>query len=679
MESTLIITLIIGFGLFLALTSLLQQFSKKTSFPYTVLLLTIGLIAQIALHFTEPFLLHNLDLDLRIELPTGIIFFLLLPILLFEAAININYHQFRLQFKTITFLATFGLLLSIFIVGFGLSYALGLPLEVALLFGAMISATDPIAVLSLFKTLGTPKRLALLADGESMFNDATAVIVFRIILSLVVGTHVIESSGGDTEPLAEATRQVFGFADIIGGLGQFIYVFAGSILYGLVLSLITAKIIEKVNNDRLVETTLTLALALFSFSSSEHFFGLSGVITCVIAGISLGNLGRTKFSANVVHFIEEFWEYLGFLAVSLVFFFAAYNLNILALLRNPLDIVIVIAIVLMARAISVYLTFFVTNNVHPFKDEPNVPLSWQHVINWGGLRGVIPLVLAFTLPESFAFKQELMTFTFATLLFTLFVNGTTIEWLIVKLKLNLPAKREAILSEENRIFALERAKEQLSQLKTELGGNLLQAEEKKLLKAEQLHKKHLLELAKPEDLIHTLEVESLQIERQTLEDLFHKGYINENVYHIFNAELDLQQDCLEYPEIYKGRGYRDGIYLPPNRSLRKNFLELRSHLVKHFPFLGTVLFFSQDDIIEERFTLLKARVITSTKVLQHLGEFEKYLCRHKVCTQATQEVRLKHENLISRNTKEIEKLKEKYPAIIDKYKSRLVKHLALEK
>ncbi len=677
MESNSIIALVIGFGLFLALTSVLHQFSKKTSFPYTVSLLLVGLIAQLSLHFVDPILQNNWSLDLNIELPAGIIFFLLLPILLFEAAININFHQFRLQFKTITFLSTFGLLLSIFIVGFGLSFALGLPFEVALLFGALISATDPIAVLSLFKTLGTPKRLALIADGESMFNDATAVIVFRVILGLVVGTQVIQDSGENQ--LTVAAQQLFSLSNIVAGAGQFIYVFAGSILYGLVLSFLTAKIIQKIKNDRLIETTLTLALALLSFASAEHFFDLSGVISCVIAGISLGNFGRTKFSANVVNFIEEFWEYLGFVAVSLVFFFAAFNLNILSLLTNPLEIITVIVVVLLARAISVYATFLVTNNLSPFQDEPNVPLSWQHVINWGGLRGVIPLVLVFTLPESFVYKELLTTYTFATLLFSLFVNGTTIEWLIVKLKLNLPQKREEILSEENHIFALEKARSELSRLKSELGSDLLKTEEKKILKEEEKHKRKLLELAQPEDLKLCLSVEALQIERNTLAELFHKGYINENVYFIFSAELDLQQDCLEYPDVYQGRGYRDGIYLPPNKSLRKNLIELRSTLVEKIPFLSIVLLINKDDIIEERFALLKARVITSKKVLDHLDDFEKFMYRHKLCTDAIKQVRFKHEKMITKNAREIEELKNKYPGIVDRYKSRLVNFLALEK
>ncbi|MBP9798258.1 cation:proton antiporter, partial [Candidatus Woesebacteria bacterium] len=302
MELHFLIELIIFSTLFLVGIAFLTPLTRKTSFPYTVSLLLVGFIAQ--------FFTHGLALESHIVLSPDVIFFVLLPILLFEGAFHINFHQFRLQFKTITAFATLGLLISIFVVAFGLSYLFGLDFGAALLFGAIISSTDPIAVLALFKHLGGPKRLALLADGESMFNDATGVVAFRVISAFILANKAFTSGA------------------IIDGIGTFIYIFIGSILMGLLLGYLTSIFIAKVENDPLVESTLTVALALGSFTFAEHYFHLSGVITTVMAGITLSHIGRTRISPNVMHFIKELWGFLGFISVSLVFFFAAYNLNL---------------------------------------------------------------------------------------------------------------------------------------------------------------------------------------------------------------------------------------------------------------------------------------------------------------------------------------------------------------
>jgi len=181
--------------------------------------------------------------------------------------LHINIHEFRLQFKTISFLATFGLLVSLFLVGFLTAYFLHLPLPVAFLFGALISATDPIAVLALFKTLGAAKRLALIADGESMFNDATAVIAFKTVSVFAIGGAYLAPS------------------HIFGGFTNFVSVFFGSIAMGAIGAYILSLILSKVKSDRLIVNSISAALALGGFVASEYFFHLSGVITTVIAGI----------------------------------------------------------------------------------------------------------------------------------------------------------------------------------------------------------------------------------------------------------------------------------------------------------------------------------------------------------------------------------------------------------
>lgn len=649
-----LINVVLFSSFFLILTSLLQRFTKRFSLlPYTVALLITGMIAQ--------FVVHYFHLNVHLEMSADMIYFVLLPILLFESAFHINFHQFRLQFKTITFVATFGLLLSIFTIGFLLARLVNLPFEVALMFGALISATDPIAVIALFKTLGAPKRLGLVADGESMLNDATGVIAFRVISGFV-----LSSSG-------------FATKDLWSSLGNFTYVFLGSMILGAILGYLFSKLIEKIQNDRVVETTLTLALALGSFAGAEHFFHLSGVITTVIAAITVGNLGKTKISANVIGFIEELWEYFGFIALSLVFFFATFNLDFTIFTKNPLNIGLAILTVLIGRAVSVYVSMFLTNNLPFFKDEPNVPMKWQHILNWGGLRGVIPLVLVYSLPRDFRYYNEMLAYTLGAFLFTLFVNGLTIRTLLLKLGLHLPKREEEIIHDEMTIFELEEAKETISKLKQQdFDPDILNLVSTEINEEEQKHKEHLLKTANAEELMMSLRLHGIAIERNTLEQLYNQGYINENVYFDFEAELDIQQDALEYPEVYKSRATTDGGLVDSRRSYRKRIAQLRGAF-KNVPFLKNILKQSEQEAIRERIGLLKARIITSEMVIEYLQKLDKCMGKKDIFTQAINTLRSEHEVFIDKNKKEFTQLSAQHPKLLKEYQKSLAYSFIVQK
>lgn len=498
MEHHFILFLSLFFGFFFLVTALLQVITKKTAIPFTVLLLLAGFFGQ--------YVSHVLPIELDIHLSPDVVFYFLLPILLFEGAMHINIHQFRIQFKTISFFATVGLLISLFVIGGLLTLLLGLPLQIALLFGAIISATDPIAVLAIFKTLGAPKRLALVADGESMFNDATGVIAFRIISTFAVAGHSLS--------LSSLAPTLLGF----------FYVFLGSIIFGAVIGFVFVGLSQKVIKDRIIITALTAGLALVSFTAAEYFFKLSGVIATVMAGIIYGNFARVKMTSKVTHFLEEMWEYVGVLSLSLVFFFASYQLDLTYFTREIPVLFAVIAIVLIARSVSVYLTGWMTNTSSFFKDEPNIPFSWMHILNWGGLRGVIPLVLVYSLPETFVYKELMLRFTFATLLFTLFINGLTIKQLLVFLKLHLPGKEEEIIHDEEKLFAIRRQLEKLQNLDTrEFAPDILEEYEESLTSQEKATYDRLSTSASSEEFLRSLQIESISVEREKLRELYVQG------------------------------------------------------------------------------------------------------------------------------------------------------------
>jgi CPA1 family monovalent cation:H+ antiporter len=648
MEHHAIIDFVLFASVFLLGTSLLQIFANKVSFPYTVALLIVGFLSQIFAHF--------FGISTHITLSPDVIFFILLPLLLFEAAMHINVHQFKIQFKTISFIATFGLLVSVFVTGFGLMYFVGLPFGVSLLFGAIIASTDPIAVLSLFKTLGAPKRLALLADGESMFNDATGVITFRIISAFVVA------------------GQAFSAQKVLGGFGSFLYVFIGSILLGLLIGYIASVLFAKVKEERVLIAALTTGLAIGSFVGAEHFFKLSGVIVTVIAGITFGNLGRAKLPARVTHFLEEFWAYFGFLAVSLVFFFASFNLD-LALFSQGIGVfAIVIAVVLVARAASVYVSAFLSNRLPFFKDEPDIPMRWQHILNWGGLRGVIPLVLVYSLPDTYEYKELMLQFTMATLLFTLFVNGLTIKTLLVKLKLNLTRKEERIIEDEINIFELDEARQRLAALdRRQFDQKLLKEIDTELKDKVNMYKEELKELSTPQEFLRSLKLEAIQIERETLLDLYEQGRFTETVFHEFDSELDVQQDTIEYPEVYRIRAVDDEGHLHSVKSFRKRLMRFRRS-ASTYPLISKLLGISPQDLVRERYSLLRARLYTSYVVLDYLERVEKIFGKNGK-KKAIHEVRKIQNTYIESNEEEINELEKQYPEIVFDYQKKSVQSL----
>lgn len=653
MEEHFILYLTLFSGIFLVLTTFLLSLSKKiTSIPYTVALLLAGFLSQQIVHF--------FGLHFELVLSADVIYHILLPILLFESAFNINIHQFKIQFKTISFIATVGLLMSIFVVGAFLAYTIGLPLNVALLFGALISATDPIAVIALFKNLGGPKRLGLLADGESMFNDATGVIAFKLVATFVIGA------------------QAFSTDKLFASLGNFMYVFVGSMVIGAIAGYLVSLIFKKLAANRTIITMITIAFTFLVFNGAEFFFALSGVIAIVVASIVLGNFGKPKVTGDTIHFLAEFWENLGFFCISLVFFFATFNLDIGIFSEVPaLHIAAAIIAVLLARAVSVYLSCFITNNMPFFNDEPNVPMSWQHILNWGGLRGVIPLVLVYSLPQDFEYYNEMLAFTLGALLFTLLVNGLSIKFLLTGLKLHLPEKEEEIIGEETNIFTIEELKEKLKAVNSgypqnQFNTSVISEVEKELDKELEKHKKHLQELANdPELLMRSFKIQAIQIERMTAHELHEKGYVNEQVFMEFDTELDLQQDALEYPDVKAFRGQTRGGKIKSRTSFRRLIRKL-NEISKNYPFLRFIVRSTEEDAIEDRFMLLKLRLISSADVLWYLDYIKKFAKDNTEVLAGIETLAKEHSDFIADNEEQLKSLIESYPEILNRYQKRVI-------
>jgi CPA1 family monovalent cation:H+ antiporter len=391
---------IIEFLLWLLIAaSVIALITSRFRIPYTVALVLGGFAIDL---FHLPILSALGETEGSRFLTPDIILILFLPALLFESGININVRQLRENLTPILMLAVAGVVAATVITAYAVHWVVGLPLIAALLFGALISATDPISVLALFKELGVSKRLTVIIEGESLFNDGTSVVIFQIILA------------------AMAT----GDFSVLSGIRNFLVVVLGGAALGLGMGYIASKATAQVDDPR-IEITLTTILAYSSYLIAEHLH-VSGVIATVAAGLMIGNFGaETGMTARTRVALWSFWEYVSFVINSLVFLLIGIEVHTLTLLQAWHAILLAIATVLLGRALSVY----VLTPVAGLMGE-KIPLKWQHVLVWGGLHGSVSMALALSLSQRVPDRDLILTMTFGVVAFSIIAQGLTVKPLL---------------------------------------------------------------------------------------------------------------------------------------------------------------------------------------------------------------------------------------------------------
>ena len=380
-ESNIILVIEIVIGLLL-ISSLVGIITERLRVPYTAGLVVIGLVLA---------LVDRVDINVSPELFLG----LLVPPLIFEAAFQVKAQDLFKDITPILSLAIPGVLLTTFLVGGVLYWGTDFSLTTALLFGSLIAATDPVAVVALFRSLGVPHRLQLLLEGESLFNDGTAIVLFNMMVTIAVT----------------------GYFNLGESVLNFIVVSGGGLIIGLVLGLLISLAISIIDNS-LIETTLTTVLAFGSYVVAEQFH-VSGVLAVVAAGIISGNLGPSRMAPTTRILVFNFWEYAAFLANSFVFLLIGLQIDLNILLTDWKAVLWAILAVLVARAASIYGLSWI---------GPGIPRRYKHVLYWGGLRGAISLALALSLPASLGEQGTIIkSMAFGVVLFTLLVQGLTMK------------------------------------------------------------------------------------------------------------------------------------------------------------------------------------------------------------------------------------------------------------
>ena len=367
---------------------------QRLAIPYTVALVLTGIVLGLLHVFEAP------------HLTRALLFGVFLPGLLFDAAFHIEFKQLWRNRLTISSLALPGVVAAIALtalilppVANTLHFMQGFTWQYALVFGAIISATDPIAVVAIFRTLGVPKRLSVLLEGESLLNDGTAIVLFTLSIALVTGTVV--TPGG----------LVFDFIKIVG-IGA---------LIGLGVGVAASLIIRQVD-DPMIEITLTTIAAYGSFLAAEHF-QYSGVIATVSAGMLCGNFGfRTGMSPSTRIAVETFWQYVAFALNSIVFLLIGLEVHLQVLLDAWQPILIASLVVTGGRALII---FGVSSLLRRTRER--IPWGWSMVLIWGGLRGGLPMVLALSLPNDFPHRELLVSMTFGVVIISILLQGLTMS------------------------------------------------------------------------------------------------------------------------------------------------------------------------------------------------------------------------------------------------------------
>ncbi len=398
-------TLVVFAGL-LIVALLVEPLARRLHLPFSATLVIVGFLGS------ELLVGFGFDTGLRWFHFTNLILNLFLPILVFESAFNLTAREVLKDLVCILYLAIPMFLLASILSGtliyFGIQHPSGFPWIVALLTGTLLSATDPATVLEVFKKIGAPSRLRVLLQGESLFNDATAVVLFTTLLSLATMSDDLNG--------------------VSGSVLEFARISLGGILIGSLLGVVVA-LMMRVFNNTIPQAIVTLTAAIFSVYLAEHLFQVSGVMSALATGLIAGEAYRRRGGST---FTGKLWELNAYIAGALIFLLVGATITVQMFISQWLAMLIGIGAVLVTRLLVV---FVLLSPVLWLPRIASMSATHRSVLFWGGSPGVVTLALALSLPLQLEAWFTVQSIAYGVVLFALFIQGPTIAFLMKRLKL----------------------------------------------------------------------------------------------------------------------------------------------------------------------------------------------------------------------------------------------------
>ncbi len=544
---TLTITSALALFVLIALSTVVFFSAKKLKVPYTVLLVLVGLLLVPIVNL--PYLNKVFGFLDDMILTPELLFYIFLPVLIFESGFNMKIRKMLDSSWAITLLAIVSLIVSAVSIATLVYFVLPLigmeiPFIVALLFGAIISPTDPVAVLSLFKECGVPRRLAMIFEGESLFNDGTAMALFLVLLSVAINGF----NGAETV--------FFGVLE-----------FAGMIILGIVIGLVMAAIFSRAlrftKKNEFVTVTLLLISAHMVFITTElinhaGYIHVSSIIATTVAALFLGNYSRNILAPKVDEYLGKLIEHMAFVVNSLVFLmagllFASSGVDFGELW---LPIVLTVLIVAACRVLAVYV---VTKPLNAMKIEKPIPESWQKLLAWGSLRGALSIIIVLLIPENFVVegwslpytpRDFLLALTIGCILATLFIKAPMIMPLMRRYGIGSADPLNEAHEADLAVYYLLFEKSKIASYK---GRGLLTSEEFRAIcrlvdeKLEAAEKKRadFVDDQGADIFDRSLHLAMIHVEKAVLKRLFINEEVGERTYRKIYSKLTLQQEKIE--------------------------------------------------------------------------------------------------------------------------------------
>lgn len=643
-EHSFLQTAIWIFGL-LTLATIVHAVAKRLKFSFAVGLLSAGFL----LHFVLD--MFGMPAAESLEFSPEIVFYVFLPTLIFESAYHLNFRHFRSVFLEVSMLSTLGLFLSMAIIGAGLHFILGLPLGVALLFGSFISATDPVAVLAIFKELRAPKKLATIVDGESLLNDGTALVIFQFLL-----LHWAALDMG----LFNLSQGALFFKNIVFG-----------IIVGLVLGYCFSFAIAH-SKSKGVQMTLSLVLAHVTFLLAEGILGVSGILATMAAGMMMGSFGKRKLSKETKDSFSNVWKFLEFISNSLIFLLLGIKLSQIPLFEHWQIVAITVFVALfLARPISVWASFFFINLFRKKQDKS--PWSYQLLTIWGGIRGALAGTAVLLIPADFPYLNEFYAMTTGVILATFFVKATTIPFWLRRFRLIQLTNMENLQRLEAKILVNEKIRGFLQKMldKKYISEEIFGLLEKKYGRTGNASENELQLLQKSLLVADSRESEkvltnfALGIEMNTYRKLFELREVNENRFEILQGSILRQIDRLE----------KD--ILPDEDVVMKKYAPHIS-CTKCGGMFARFWDWRRRNQILDRYQHYRGRRIASWQVIldfESLREQHEIFADSDIVRKILKRYRAWHNSAV----KKVEHLENQFPKIIKPFKIRMAENVCLKK